>query len=296
MAPKGVYFRLDKEANKKVKIVLADGGMGNQLFQVSYALYLSDLTGETVAVDFGGGRHCHEASGLAEFVDVLGLQVYSGEGAKILSRLALTQRTLGTWKLLSRPFREGVHVKMADLELHCGYWQDCAELKRYYIRVAEAFRTFLRINPSDEICLHVRLGDYRSYRNQKIYSQIGRDYYYSALRYLGRHRSVESIKVLTNDIAGARDLFATPKFPQIRFIFEPATPMDDFVALCGASSIVASNSTFCWWGALISARRNGLKQLVAPVNWFNPGYRHRQAPSYSALQELAGRPLSFASF
>lgn len=277
---------------------MADGGLGNQLFQLSFALYLADSTDEPIAVsvELEGGRHRHGVDGLAEIVDALGLQIHSGPRSRFLSQLALTRRTIGTWKSFPESDDLKSHISFGNLHIYCGYWQNQFGLIKYYSRVADACRDLFSLQPSNDSCLHVRLGDYQNYRNRKIYSQIDQDYYASALGYLRRHAAIDSIKVLTNDIAGAREMFAAPEFAHVEFRFEPGSPLDDFTAISESSALVASNSTFCWWGAFISARMKGLEHLVAPANWFNRGYMHRQSPSYAKLQDFTGHQLTFASF
>lgn len=278
-----------------MKIVLADGGVGNQLFQLSFALYLSESTNSNVTVDIDGGLHNHGVAGLADLIAALGLEIYTGPRPKLKTQLALAQRTISTWKFGSPFLGMQSHIRLGSSQIYCGYWQNVSALNTHYGRVADVCCELFDLQPRNSTCMHVRLGDYQNSKNRRIYSQIDSEYYYKSLRYLRQNTHVETINVLTNDEAGARKMLSAPEFAPFEFKIGAGTALADFTAICESSSIIATNSTFCWWAAFISARMKGLKHLVAPEDWFNPGYRHRQAPSYSMLQNQAGHEISFMS-
>lgn len=234
-------------------------------------------------------QHCFGAPGIAKIANALGLPRYSGRPPEQLIRLALLRRSLSTRRFFRVMTGVQSSVGTADLRVHAGYWQNLAPLEPYLRRVADACVEVFSLRPSGETCLHVRLGDYDTPKNRTIYSQIGPAYYVSALRYLQEKYSRKYVRVLTNDPKSALRMFADPAFSEYEFRLEPGSSLTDFAAIAQSSALVASNSTFCWWGALTSARMGSLNHLVSPVHWFNPGYRHREAPSYSTLPDLAFR-------
>ena len=272
-----------------MNIVLADGGLGNQLFQLAFALFLRETSGENVVVDTKTNaiRHRHGTAGLANIADALNLQQNMGPRPEYLVRLALLQRSLSTRKLLTRLAGLGSPKFSSNTRVHAGYWQNEELLGPYYTRVADACCEVLSLHPGPDTCLHIRFGDYTSTKNRKIYNQIGSKYYSTALRHLEEKTGCRRVRVLTNDFGSARKMFDANEFMGVEFVYEPGDMLTDFAAISQSASLITSNSTFCWWGSLISARLTGLTHLVAPAKWFNPNYQHRQAPSYAALPNLS---------
>ena len=297
MALKAQGVRDDQEETRAVNIVLADGGLGNQLFHLAFALYLTETSGEEVMInaEMDSLRHRHGTAGLSDIATALNLRFHAGHCSKRLIQLALLRRSLGTRKLFS--LLAGLHsfVGFGGARVYAGYWQNVEVLEPYYVRVADACRDVLSLRPSGEACLHIRIGDYNNSKNRRIYAQIGSKYYV-ALRYIQDQTEHRVIRVLTNDPENARKIFSARGFAGFDFHFKVGSALNDFSAIGASTALVASNSTFCWWGALIAARLGGLTHLAAPKHWLNPGYRHRQSPSYTALPKLSGRLFDQISF
>lgn len=272
-----------------MNIVMADGGLGNQLFHLAFALYLSETSTEAVAIntEMDAVRHRHGTVGLTEIADALRLPRHKGRRPGRLIRLALLRRSLETRRLFSPLASLHSCVGWGGVHVYAGYWQDFESLGGYYQRVADACIEVLSLQPGDQTCLHIRFGDYKSPKNRRIYAKIGAAYYAASLQYLKVHTGRNAVRVLTNDTNSARDLFAAPEFANVVFRYEPSGAVTDFSALGQSAELIASNSTFSWWAALISARLGNLSHLVAPAQWFNPGYQHRQSPSYATVQDLS---------
>lgn len=274
-----------------MNIVLLDGGLGNQLFQISFALFLSEMCECPTQVNFKTfqKRLQHGADGLEDVVRYFKLPIHTGESTlfRSLSQLALTRRSLGTRKVFSPIRTLNGSVGFQDIRVFSGYWQNFIELHPYYLKVAQACRDVFSLKPVDQSIIHARFGDYKKGKNQEIYFQLDKYYYFDALSKLKDDVGLLDFKVITDDVERAQKMFLSTMFNQFKFRFERGNMVSDFADLAQSSTLVATNSTFCWWGALASAENNGLKRLIAPKDWFQAPYRHRTSPSYEFIRRTS---------
>ena len=275
----------------KLNLVVVDGGFGNQLFQIAFALYLTENFKNSVAIDLEIDpiRHRHGVVGVTEIACALNLGICKEFRSKEHKRFALLRRSMSTRKLFQPLNKINCGVTWGGDRIYAGYWQNFEQLEPFYIRVADACREVLNLKPSGESCVHVRFGDYTSPKNRVIYSEVASSYYASGLECLKNETESSCVRVLSDDTDSARLMFSSREFGGRSFRYDRGDMISDFSALSQSREIIASNSTFCWWGALVSARLASLENLGSPKNWFNPGFRHRQAPSYMRLSDLGNR-------
>lgn len=271
-----------------MNIVLLDGGFGNQLFQVSYALYLSDVSKIPTAVNYSAQQklQVHGIDGLEDIIRKLGLTVHSENGAKMrrLARLAVLRRSLATRKLFAPLNVLNGGASWGATQVYSGYWQEFTALRPYYSQVANACRDVFEITPGDRATIHARFGDYTKGKNAEIYAQTGEDYYLKALKSQAEQSDRAAYEVITNDPDAAKSLFLSQRFSDFSFTFKRGTLISDFADLAQSSALIGSNSTFCWWAALCAAHGGNLKNLTVPIDWFQPAYMHRTSPPYEYVQ------------
>ena len=140
-----------------------------------------------------------------------------------------------------------------------GYFQNLPSLKSLPL-VIQDLREVLQISPSPtcpkgKTFIHVRRGDYLLYTD--LYAGVGEDYYKKAMALFP---SDTEFIVLSDDPAWCR---AQSWLAQCEIIDEP----DELKALAimgSCEGAIIANSTFSWWGAIISA-----KHVVYPSTWFS---------------------------
>jgi len=121
-----------------------------------------------------------------------------------------------------------------------------------------------KISAGDKICLSVRRGDYLSYPDHHPVCTL--EYYEQAL---SRFDNSMHVIIISDDKewVSQQTLFNGDRFHITDSDFHFS------VDLCVASMIdnhIISNSTFGWWGAWLSNK----KQVIAPLKWFGIANSH----------------------
>lgn len=246
------------------------GGLGNQLFQFSYALYLARHGGRT-NLDLSCVRH-----GVPAIFEVPGIGDRAREMVLPVTRFMPTPS--GQLALLGRLSRRTIRPRRIVLDESAqgpgppltappawwfGYWQRLT----YAEAVIPLLRTALAVGEPAEAMnpdrpavarVHVRRGDYAGNP-----LELPADWYRRALDMvyeIGAH-AIET-EVVTNDPDWCR---RNLDFGRAYRILPTGTALDDLRSLAVSDFIVISRSTFSWWSAAISNAT-----VIAPDPWF-PG-------------------------
>jgi hypothetical protein len=113
------------------------------------------------------------------------------------------------------------------------------------------------------IALHVRRSDYLT--NSDNHPPCSIEYYQKSLDFFDKDRNVI---IFSDDPSWCQE---QKLFFDDRFMISENT--DNRVDLCLMSlcdDFIIANSTFSWWGAWLSTKKN--KKVIAPVQWFGTGY------------------------
>lgn len=270
-------------------VVLLDGGLGNQLFQVAFALYLRTVRGCNTYVDFSAlhKTQVHGIGGIEDIIKYFDFPVHEENSRRFFALVILAQlrRALSQRKgFLGLDAMKGV-IRTGRLDVYCGYWQGHAMLVPFYLEVAKACNEIFEVKSTLPVSavVHFRFGDYVTPKNQKIYFQADEDYYKIALDSLFQEHGIIEYSVVTNDVARAKHLLSKSAFKRFIFSYAEGSMLDDFATIARASTLVSTNSTFCWWGALTAAINGNLVNLVAPKKWFKSGFEHRECPLYETI-------------
>ena len=122
-------------------------------------------------------------------------------------------------------------------------------------------------------------------KNINRYHQLDKNYYLDALARVSTEAINPVFSIISDQPDLAKEVLYDKVFDQFNLEFRSGDAWEDFVTLAGSRSIVASNSTYCWWASAIAQQSAHLKQLVAPRDWFQPGFRHLDAPDYKYIGE-----------
>jgi hypothetical protein len=160
-----------------------------------------------------------------------------------------------------------VLARLRDGVSYGGFFQS----ERYFAGFEDEIRALFRIRAEHEAeferryqdlrpyaCVHVRRTDYLEWRGGRA---LPASYYRDALASVDDLADLD-IFVISDDPATAATELAD--IPRARFETNPA--MVDFLLLMNASVVIASHSSFSWWGAWLN-RRPGARVLV-PDHWF----------------------------
>ena len=130
------------------------------------------------------------------------------------------------------------------------YFEDCENLIRHYFSMKVLCESY-----KDCILVH-----YRNYNTQQrlTMASLGETYYKEALKRLPSKKVV----VVTDNIDVAR------KTIKIKGDYVSNSPIMDFYLLTQADYLIASNSTFSWWGAWLSGA-----QTIVPSVYFDGDFK-----------------------
>jgi hypothetical protein len=227
--------------NNHVTIRL-EGGLGNQLFQLSFLMYMKSL-GYSIFLDsIQSPRSYHSSVNYFETLLSKWNMYFSSKKSIFLSENRYLR-----WE----DWKQKVNIT-EDVTLK-GYFQR----HEYTDPVREEFINSLTFDESvlqkydisSKFFIHVRGGDYIV----KPLHFIDLKQYY--LNCMANHPGEEFI-IFTNDIP-----YATRLFPNIPIIQE--SEVDTLLLMSRAKGCICANSSFSWWGAYLNTNR----QIYLPSNW-----------------------------
>lgn len=267
-------FLLDDQLQlHKIGMVRFVGGLGNQMFQYAFYLYLRKKVGHLMEIYMETGGY--------------NLQVdkFKTEDCKMVSEQL---RTLVNQA--NRGQKEGViekHISCVQpvlipskaITIYKGYWQ-CASYVEENKREIEKVFNFQerklneknccwlsRIRTTCSVSIHVRRGDYFSPLNKEIYGRICTlAYYAKAIRKIKELLAEEPFfYIFTDDPQWVRSHF---KYKNCALV-EGNGENDDWQDLALMSACrhhIIANSSFGWWGAWLG--KNPHKRVIAPDWWY----------------------------
>lgn len=277
-------------------VVVLTGGLGNQLFQICYALYLRQFSAEDINVDYKSKPHRlkHGLSQLAEILDLVELASYENRDTysyRLKLVAAFFLRTHAHRLKLTNPEQKTYSAVQLKNRVHVGFWQNDPRVFEQYTSLAKTLGENLPVRKNGLNCVHMRFGDYKSDKNIQRYHQLDQSYYFDALSRVSAETVNPVFNIISDQPEVAKRMLSDKNFGQFNIEFSAGTAWEDFTKLAGSRSIIASNSTFCWWTALISQQSGYLEQLVTPREWYQPGFRHLSAPDYVFLTKQSSNIL-----
>lgn len=278
-------------------LVEIKGGLGNQLFQYAAGLELatalkSDLVFDSRLLDITGRLIPGTRRKLA--LHDLGIEVRLATKRDLI--LADFLRILNSRRLLTvfpgippllnahglrafnerhfcyKPFEDSV----GTFTLISGYFQS----EKYFPNTASTLRNQILseaklpahlstlvadVASSSAICVHVRRGDYLTSTRHGV---LRSSYYERGVQEIESKSGIQPIYVFSDDIDWCREHLHFGS-RDIRFVDEHLVGSQDthhLLLMAAFRNFVIANSSFSWWGAWLSRRKD--KNVVAPETWF----------------------------
>ncbi len=238
------------------------GGFGNQLFQLAYALEIS----QKEDLPF---RFVMQKGPFPFALEKLGLK--NNASFKLINDNFVQVKIPGHTRRcqFDKHVHHGAYFLPAEYNsrhiLLNGYFQS----EKYFVDVGDKLRKLLlnRLVSFDnngfdfEYVAHVRLGDYVKKPNvSKVHGFLDEDYLSRALEYL-MWDSTDKLCIVTDDLDSFRNLF--PKHNKLASLVQSSSMFVDFAHILRGPNKVISNSTFSWWAAWL-----GEGKVVAPKKWY----------------------------
>lgn len=258
-------------------VVRLSSGLGNQLFQYAFALYLEEYYQDTVYFD----RSCYKyrTSERTCSIDIISTisTIYD-------RRIFYNYRSIffHLFKVLFyvNPFVRRIQEsnllfpKNNKFLYFDGFWQTdrfVNELRNraaYFTPKEEmpfSIRAYFKwIENTHSVSLHVRRGDYFQKGFKDKYGVCGVDYYEKAVKTLIENLPEYRLLVFSDDLDWVKDHLELPK--NTLFVEnENINPLWYILLMSKCSDNIISNSSFSWWGAYLN--ENPDKKVIAPAQW-----------------------------
>ncbi len=283
-----------------MKIVNISGGLGNQMFQYAFAVFLTHLhPNEDVYIDT---QHYHSFF----FKKFRGINLHNG--FEIRNIFPNARLPIASFKQLSKvsyyipnyvlsriarkylPIRSSEYIAKYEKNysfdrdaLSCkgscyyeGYWQ-CI---KYYVDIKSELKTHFRIPKANEynkrlireitdeesVGIHVRRGDYL---NEPEFRGIcNLTYYRNAIKTIKEKKPNAKFYIFSNDTAWCKENLLPIIGKNCVFVTENIGDKScwDMFLMTYCKNLIIANSSFSWWGAFLNSNN---ATIYAPYPWIH---------------------------
>ena len=291
--------------SRRVRTVIT-GGLGNQLFQIARSFYSSKSDSISIDLSLGNprlnpdgnpeicsyfnnsiiidsnARKDHVGNKVFNFALRVGIGSVTRRYQSLLIPCIelFCSITLFVLKGKLRRFYISRGIGFDTRQIHgsvlpVGYFQTYRWLENVDVlenlrklsvkKVGNDLQELIRLSQSAKpLIVHCRFGDYKSESNFGIPDRI---YYENALSYMFANFNFTDIWVFSDEINLAKEKIPDKYLDRVRWIENvdnsSASSLD---AMRLGHGYVIANSTFSWWGAMLTA--NAAAPVVAPKKWF----------------------------
>jgi hypothetical protein len=265
------------------------GGLGNQLFQYSFALSLSNKLNTRLKINPSWycypkrNNHWMPFSIKHYNIEMDYVSIWRGFELELVNR-RVYYKLLPGLRLLSKSqniqfFSENDFISNSELTgdtivLH-GYFQDYNNFNVIRTQLIEQFKPrkeltscnklFLdRIMNTNSVSIHYRGGVYiEDEKIRNLYPPTSYNYYKDAFKIICNNNKDAHFFVFTNDTAGATKLLKLGK--TVTIVDTKGPDYQHLFLMSQCKHNIITNSTFSWWGAWLN--NNTKKIVVAPKDW-----------------------------
>ncbi len=275
-----------------MKIVKLKGGLGNQLFQYSYACLLKKKTNEVVKIDLTGYDHCLDDDirkprimkmsislpiATQDEINEMCLFEHNDKAHSIKKRMKEEAENLFNRYYFYEKNRAYIEpLKVMKNSFFDGYWQSWKYVDEVIEEIRQEFVPNYKLHDStikmidevkgaNSVFVGVRKGDYAA--EKKHYGSFGNEYYQNAMRHISSLVENPVFYVFSNDIAWVKENLDFSGFNvKYREKTDIIDDFEDFIIMSECKHSIIINSTYHWWAARL--RENENKIIVAPDKWF----------------------------
>lgn len=259
---------------KNSKLIFLQGGLGNQLFQLSFGVYLASKKQCLVMYDKSlltklPSKIQSRNYELYNFVDDSKVHdsIYN------FYKFFYYRNILASKKIYFEKSLNDNHLNfiLPNTALIAGYFQQYEYAEQAWSYLEPKFLNLVfnqKIEDEEYISVHIRLGDYRTNKHaQEIHGTLTKEYYLKGIEVLLDIKKPKYIKVISDEIELAKEILNTNKF-RIPLIYDNnSNHFDNLAKLARSSGVVMSNSSFSWWGAFVAEKQQSAA-VVSPKKWF----------------------------
>lgn len=237
-------------------VPILKGGLGNQLFQISTALFKADQENTEMAINYGFRHLVTQGNHPNNYKN------------NLYKKISVTTN-VPDFIFQEKGFSYSPLPSQKNITLD-GYFQTEKYFPNYKEKLDNIFifpenvkekidKSFSKINKKI-LGIHIRLGDFL-----KIHSNVHlvctEKYYINALK--NYDLSKYKVIVTTDDYENFQKFLPINDF----ILCNSKNEIEDLYLLTQCDDLIISNSTFSWWGAYLGKIKNS---VCAPVRWFAP--------------------------
>lgn len=269
-------FLLDDNLQpKKIGIVNFAGGLGNQMFQYAFYLYLKNTLGRQV--DFY--IKPNDTHQLIDTFEITESEILPEQLEKLIAQANPKQMQYVAEASIS--CIQEFNIPPTAITIYNGYWQCADYVETNLVEIRNIFKHWRQtLNTKNQVLLnqiqstcsvsiHIRRGDYMTPFNKEIYGGIcTKNYYAKAIKKMKQLLAEEPIfYVFTDDPEWTKKHFKYKNCILIEGNYGE-NDWQDLALMSACRHHIIANSSFSWWGALLE--ENPKKQVIAP-NWWYKG-------------------------
>ncbi len=271
-----------------MNIINLNGGLGNQLFQYSFGMAINYEFGYNVK--FCDRFINKKQIKIQDIFNVKYNLAESDDYSKIIGNLLINEQLRSYFLRIMRKFGirefknfiiENYNYPFSSLpslnnKFFYGYWQNFEFFMKHLNSIKKTLKfksdnnldnlfKDLKSNYTHVVCLHLRLGDYKSIKNKKVYADIPKNYYHDAIAKFEKNLKKplfilfsDQIKFVDKKLINKDNIITASSFN--------LGQENDFYLMSLCDAYIFSNSTFSLWAAYLSEK----KQLIVtrPLKWF----------------------------
>jgi len=279
-----------------MKVVRFMGGLGNQFFQYVFLRRLELLYGVKVKADFSYYKTNSDTIRQPRILNFnVRLNMISDEELAIILHLDL--RKEGKYvrykliRLLEKLTKRGYYFhkgneyidpkRILSYTYYNGYWQS----HNYLVGMEDQIKNELKlkkplsfkaqdwvnnVKKENTVFVGIRLGDYLSEENAKIFGFFDSSYYLKGIEIVKANVSNPTFIVFSDDPKMAKEKFSTLSSVKNLFFFDDEVSVEEeLIIRANCKHAIISNSTYNWWGAWLIPGND--KMVIAPKQWFADG-------------------------
>ena len=261
-------------------IIKLSSGIGNQLFQYAFALYLEQKYNLKVLFDTNSFQFDKYRR---NEIDILhpSYSIYNAKrfftkfrGIKYRLLLLLFRINVKNKYITETTFSDNLKLDENKTYYFDGYWQT----DRFVSQIIKPNNLFTpketipiyikdclsEINESKSVSIHIRRGDYFSPQYIKKYGVCTEKYYNESINYFTRRGNDYKFFVFSDDMSWVKQNLKLPD----NTTYIKNEKINDFWYIYIMSKCkhnIISNSTFSWWGAYLNTDPD--KIIIAPAKW-----------------------------
>jgi len=172
-------------------------------------------------------------------------------------------------------------IKSSDLSRYVqfllGYFQDVQLADSVAPEILSRFstsQTFHQLTSGklvEQLCVHVRRGDYVTNQSAKdLHGLLNDDYFINGCLEIRLALGLNQVLIISDDYPLVQNAIV-PALRDHGFDIElgrsGVSAVEDLGNLANSRGVVCSNSSFSWWGAWLASRQHS-SYVVVPLTWF----------------------------